>query len=117
MSKKAAVKESVVERRLRELVKQLGGKAYKFISPGEPGVPDRLLLLPGGVIIFVETKTTIGHTQAIQDWQIDEMRKRGADVRVVRGLDEVKAFISEIEQNLSREESNGDERRRTEKVS
>lgn len=100
MSKKAIVKESVVERRLRELVRSLGGKAYKFISPDEPGVPDRLCLFPGGRVVFVELKTEVGSLQRIQHWQLEEMQKRGADVRVLHGTEEVKAFIREMEHDL-----------------
>jgi hypothetical protein len=50
------LKESQIEKRLRDKVKALGGKAYKFVSPGNNGVPDRLLCLPKGRAFFVETK-------------------------------------------------------------
>lgn len=42
------MRERDVERYLRERVKQLGGRAYKFVSPGNNGVPDRIVMLPGG---------------------------------------------------------------------
>ena len=48
--------ESGLERRLVETVKKMGGRAYKWISPGEVGVPDRIVILPGGRVIFVELK-------------------------------------------------------------
>ena len=48
--------ESTFERKLCEYVKSLGGKAYKWVSPGAPGVPDRIVILPGGRIIFIEVK-------------------------------------------------------------
>ena len=48
--------ESKIESYLRDEIKTIGGRAYKFISPGNNGVPDRLVCLPGGVIAFVETK-------------------------------------------------------------
>lgn len=50
------MKERDVEQYLREQVKVIQGRAYKFISPGNAGVPDRLLLLPGGRAVFVEVK-------------------------------------------------------------
>ena len=46
--------EKEIERKLTEAVKRIGGKAYKFISPGNDGVPDRLIVMPEGRIIFVE---------------------------------------------------------------
>ena len=50
--------EKVIERKLRDGVKKLGGGAQclKFESPGTSGVPDRMILLPGGHTVFVELK-------------------------------------------------------------
>ena len=48
--------EKELEQMLVREVKRRGGRAYKFISPGLNGVPDRLVLLPGGKIGFVEVK-------------------------------------------------------------
>ena len=48
--------ETTIEYHLRDQIKAIGGKAYKFISPGNRGVPDRLVCLPKGKIIFVELK-------------------------------------------------------------
>ena len=50
------VREDVIERHLVNEVKKAGGIAYKFVSPGRRAVPDRLVLLPGGKVIFVECK-------------------------------------------------------------
>lgn len=54
------MRESDIERRLVQGVKKLGGRAYKFVSPGNVGVPDRLVVLPGGVVLFVEVKAPDG---------------------------------------------------------
>ena len=48
--------ESTLERNICNYIKKLGGKAYKWVSPGAPGVPDRIAILPGGKIIFIEVK-------------------------------------------------------------
>ena len=50
------MRENTIEAYLRDQVKAIGGKAYKFVSPGNNGVPDRLVCLPGGRGIFVELK-------------------------------------------------------------
>lgn len=50
------VREDVIEKHLVNEVKKAGGIAYKFVSPGRRAVPDRLVLLPGGKVIFVECK-------------------------------------------------------------
>ncbi len=48
--------EKDVEKRLIKPVRQLGGLCLKFETPGFTGVPDRIILLPGGRVLFVETK-------------------------------------------------------------
>lgn len=46
------MQEKELEARFRERVKAAGGRAYKFVSPGNSGVPDRLVVLPGGTHRF-----------------------------------------------------------------
>lgn len=93
------MKESTIEARLVREVKKRGGLCYKFTSPGNPGVPDRIVILPGGMTIYVELKTEIGRLAKIQQWQIEELRKRGAEVRVLKGMDQVLAFLEEVMPN------------------
>ena len=88
--------EKKIERRMVQAVKERGGLCYKFISPSNPGVPDRIIITPNGRVVFVELKTEIGKLANIQKWQISEMRKRGADVRVVKGWPAVKALLEEV---------------------
>lgn len=90
------MKESQIEARLARMVRERGGLCYKFVSPGSPGVPDRIIITPKGRTIYTELKTPVGSLQKIQEYQIDQMRKRGADVRVLKGLDAVKAFVEEV---------------------
>lgn len=48
--------EKTLERKVCNYIKDLGGKAFKWVCPGETGVPDRICILPGGKIIFIELK-------------------------------------------------------------
>ena len=48
--------EKDIERKLIKPIRSLGGLCLKFVTPGFTGVPDRIILLPGGMIRFVETK-------------------------------------------------------------
>ena len=90
------MRESQIESRLVRMVRDRGGLCFKFVSPGNPGVPDRIVITPAGRTVYVELKTEIGRLAAIQKWQHEEMRKRGADVRTLKGLDQVKAFVEEV---------------------
>lgn len=90
------MKESQIEKSLTERVKARGGLSYKFTSPMSPGVPDRILILPGGRTVYVELKTEVGRLAKIQEWQISEMRKRGVDVRVCKGIEAIKDLVEEL---------------------
>jgi hypothetical protein len=88
--------ESEIERRMVKMIKDRGGLCYKFVSPSNPGVPDRIVVIPPGRVIFVELKTEIGRLSNIQKWQRGEFQKRGADVRVIHGWDAAKDFVNEV---------------------
>lgn len=92
----STMRESQIESFLVSKVKEHGGLCFKFVSPGNPGVPDRIIITPEGKTIYVELKTNIGRLAKIQKWQRSEMEKRGADVRVLYGLDDVKEFLREV---------------------
>lgn len=90
------MRECSIESKLVRMVHERGGLCYKFVSPGNPGVPDRIVITPAGRTVYVELKTEVGRLAAIQKWQHEELRKRGADVRTLKGLEQVKAFVEEV---------------------
>ena len=90
------MRESRIESYLVRKVKEHGGLCYKFVSPGNPGVPDRIIITPAGKTIYVELKTETGKLARMQKWQRGEMEKRGADVQVLYGMDAVKEFLREV---------------------
>lgn len=87
------MREADLEARLVRGVKAVGGVAYKFVSPGSVGVPDRLVVLPGGKIVFVELKAEDGRLSRMQVYQNAQLRGLGADVRVVKGAAGVEEFL------------------------
>ena len=89
--------EKEIEKYLRDRIKNLGGIAYKFISPGNNGVPDRIVLIPGGKIIFVQLKNEHGKTSNLQDMQIARIRNLGFNVRIINSKQKVDEFINEIQ--------------------
>ena len=68
--------EKDTEAFLRDQVWALGGRSYKWVSPGCAGVPDRIVILPNGRIFFVELKSE-GKTSSAQQ------RKRQAELRAL----------------------------------
>lgn len=88
--------EKNIESKLRDKIKQLGGRAYKFVSPGNAGVPDRLVVLPKGKIYFVELKRPGEKTRVLQDRQIAFLRKLGFEVLIISNEKELEKFIKKI---------------------
>jgi len=89
--------EKEIEKKLVAGIRKQGGIAFKWVSPGNSGVPDRIICLPGGRVIFTELKTETGRTSPVQDVQIGKLRRLGMDVRVLHGIEEVKQFLEEID--------------------
>lgn len=92
-------RERDIEARLRRGIGRLGGLALKFSSPGEAGVPDRLVLLPGGRVCFVELKTVRGRLSPLQRWQQERLRALGCRVVTLRGREDAEAFLKEVTQD------------------
>lgn len=85
--------EKDIEHYLVRRVKALGGHAYKFVSPTNRGVSDRLVVLPGGEIWFVEVKQVGGKVSPLQRVFFDEMRRLGTNYALLWSKEEVDAFI------------------------
>jgi len=77
--------EKEIESYLKKEIERRGGLCLKFVSPGVTGVPDRVCVLPGGRVVFVEIKSADGELSPRQEYVIRQIRKRGHDVRVVVG--------------------------------
>lgn len=61
--------EKDIERALVEKVRRRGGYCLKWVCPGWAGVPDRIVILPGGKVVFVELKRPKGgRISHMQKW-------------------------------------------------
>lgn len=87
--------ERELEKILVSEVKKLGGRAYKWVSPGNDGVPDRIVIFPDRKPIFVELKTDKGKLSPLQKVQIDRLLKLGQYVTVVKGIDGLSQFFQD----------------------
>jgi len=93
--------ERSIESRLRlKVKKELGGIAYKFTSPQRRSVPDRLCLLPGGEIFFVECKSTGKFPTKLQKQEHETIRSLGFSVHIVDSYESVD-ILMEIYKNES----------------
>lgn len=81
-------RERDIESGLRRQVEKMGGKFMKFTSPGNKGVPDRIAILPGGRVWFVELKREGEKPTAVQKWQLEQLRKLGCNVALITGKQE-----------------------------
>lgn len=93
------MKEKNIEHYLRDEIKAIGGRAYKFVSPGNAGVPDRLILLPKSRVVFAELKAPGKEPTNLQNAQIKRLRVLGFSVFVVDskpGVDELVSFCREM---------------------
>lgn len=76
--------ERDIERALVGMVKRHGGLCLKWVCPGWAGVPDRIILLPGGRVLFAETKRPKGgRLSELQLWVHKTLRGLGFTVWVV----------------------------------
>ena len=90
------MKESAVDKKLLDGARKYGWLPMKFVSPGNDGVPDRILFGPRGRVILVELKTETGTLSPIQRLQIKRLRRVGHDVRVLYGPKDVEKFLTEV---------------------
>ncbi len=88
--------EKLIEKKLFEEVKKLGGWAIKMVATHITGLPDRLCLLPGGKVLFVEVKTTGKKPTKIQSVVHEKLRGLGFRVDVIDSLEGLNELCSTI---------------------
>lgn len=90
------MREKEIEETLIEKVKKNNGLCLKFISPSMTGIPDRIILLPGGKIGFVEVKRPGEKPRPIQKKRIRQLRDLGFKVYVLDDKKEIDGIIKDI---------------------
>ena len=91
------MREKTIEQKFREAVKAAGGLALKFASPGFDGVPDRLALLPGGRMAFVEVKAPGKKPRPLQLARHRQLRQLGFKVYVLDDEGQIGGMVDEIQ--------------------
>lgn len=89
--------EKTLEHKFVTEVKRVGGLALKFVSPGFDGVPDRLVLLPGGRLGFVEVKAPGRRPRPLQLARHRLLRRLGFKVYVLDDERQIGGIIRDIQ--------------------
>jgi len=90
--------EREIEAYLIRSVKNKNGLCMKWTSPGNAGVPDRIIIIPGGKVYFVELKAEgkRENLSLLQKNFIRKLKSLNCDVRVIASFKEVDNFIKEV---------------------
>ena len=89
--------EKEIEKKFKDMVESHGGLCLKWVCPGWSGVPDRIVLLPGGRALFVELKRPKGgRPSMLQRWWLERLTKFGFYACFVLDEDDIAAVEREI---------------------
>ena len=91
------MREKAIEKKLVQAVKSAGGIAPKFTSPGFDGIPDRIVLLPGGRMAFVEVKAPGEKPRPLQLARHRLLRELGFKVYVLDDEHQIGGLLDEIQ--------------------
>ena len=90
------MREKIIAQHLVKAVKSSGGIAPKLVSPGFDGMPDRLVLLPGGKIGFVEVKAPGKEPRPLQVARHGLLRRLGFKVYILDAPEQIGGILDEI---------------------
>ena len=93
------MRESKIEKRLVSAAQSFGMKAFKWDSPGNPSVPDRIILGPNRTIAFVETKAHNKEPNEGQEDVIELLSGWGFDVNVIDSPHDITSFFEQLTHN------------------
>ena len=91
------MREKEIEKKLAMEVKKLGGLAVKFVSPGFDGMPDRILLMPGGKMAFVEVKAPGKRSRPLQMARHKLLRGLGFSVFILDDESQIGGIIGAVQ--------------------
>ena len=91
------MREKAIEAKLVQTVKSMGGLAPKFTSPGFDGVPDRLVLLPGGKLAFIELKAPGKVLRPLQVRRKRQLEQLGFSVYCIDCIEQIGVILDEIQ--------------------
>lgn len=89
--------ENQIELKLVQAVRKIGGMCLKFVSPNFDGMPDRVILLPGGKIAFVELKAPGKKPRPLQIARHKALMGLGFRVYIIDSVERIGVILDEIQ--------------------
>lgn len=90
------MREKQIEQQLVNAVRRMGGICPKWVSPGLDGVPDRIILLPGGHMAFAELKAPDQKPRPLQTVRISQLRRLGFPVYIIDDTRQIGGVLDEV---------------------
>ena len=87
------MREKVIEQQLVKAVRAAGGLCPKLVCPGMDGMPDRLLLFPGGRLAFAEVKAPGKKPRPLQCLRHEQLRSLGFQVFTLDALSQISEIV------------------------
>lgn len=97
--KKISILEKTIESAVVKVAKKLGFSTYKFVSPSNKGVPDRIFITSSGKLFFIEFKTLKGYLTLLQSKEINKLQEYGQTVYVINNIEEGVKILNIIKAN------------------
>lgn len=92
--------EREIESKFTEQMERLGCLVCKFVSPGKAGMPDRLVITPGGKVWFAEMKRPGEKLRPLQEYWRREIENLGASYYVVDSYKAVATVAADIKAEM-----------------
>lgn len=90
------MREKEVEQKFTHAIKQAGGRALKLTSPNLAGVPDRLILMPGGRAAFAEIKAPGKKPRPLQTHRINQLAELGFTTYIIDHPNQIPEVINAL---------------------
>lgn len=89
------MRESEIEKKVSEYAKAKGWLVYKFVSPSQRGVPDKIFI-GGGDIFFIEFKAPGKKPTKLQDKIFSKIRGELFEVYIIDNIESGKKLIDNL---------------------
>lgn len=94
--------EKTLEARLVREIEARGGMALKYTSQYHRGIPDRICLIPPGILTFVELKSTGQKPTKLQEHAMEKLTSLGFDCLVIDTTEKLEEYLGHVDQTIEK---------------